>query len=282
MKKENTLFSAWPLSLWLGMMLTTVSLGMAVAYLIGTPFEVTQVDLAGKLQAPSWQHWLGTDVYGRDVFSLLMGSSYSALRVSVVAIVLGLSVGVLLGLLASFCKGWVDALIMRTSEFIFAFPVILLAILLIAALGPGAVNVTIAIAIANVPVFARLTRNTVNGLLPKEFILAARALGRSSFGVMRAHIFPNLLPLLIVQSSVQLSLGVLAEATLTYLNLGVQPPDPSWGRMLYEAQTLFFTTPMLAVIPGCALALTVLGLNQLGNGLRDVLMAKHRFVNIFV
>lgn len=281
MKKMNNFFSTFNLKLCLGIILTGIALGMAVLYLIGLSSDIAEGDLAVKLQPPSWQYWLGTDVYGRDVLSMLMGSSYSALRVSIAAVAMGLSTGVLLGMLAALCKGKVDALVMRSTEFIFAFPAILLAILLNAKLGPGVINATIAIGIASIPIFARLTRNTVNVLLPKEFVIAAKALGRSPWGIMRAHIFPNLLPLLIVQSSVQLSMAVLAEATLSYLNLGVQYPDASWGRMLYEAQTSFFSDPMLAVIPGCALALTVLGLNQLGNGLRDVLMAKHHFVNTF-
>lgn len=267
--------------LMLGGFFTCLTVCMALAYVFGFSEEVLQYNIALKLQDPSGVYWLGTDVYGRDVFSLLMGSSFNALRVSLSAIAGGLVIGVFLGVFSALCKGYVDALLMRFCEFMFAFPTILLAILFIAAFGPGAKGLILAIGVANIPVFARVTRNAIGNLQSKEFILSAKALGRSSFGIFRAHFLPYLMPLLITQSTLQLSLAILAEATLTYLNLGVQAPAPSWGRMLYEAQTLLYSAPMLAIIPGCALALAVLGFNLLGSGLRDLWMTKHRLVKLF-
>lgn len=255
--------------LWFGGALTLCIVLAALIYTVWQPWPVDAFNLSIKLQGPSAQHWLGTDAYGRDVASLLMGGARNALWVGLVAVSIGLAVGLLLGMLAAFNRGKSDEMIMRTMDFAFAFPAILLAIMLIALFGPGITNAIIAIGIANIPVFTRLTRNAVRSLLPRNFITAARALGRSNWGIVKSHILPNLLPLIIVQASVQFSMAILAEAALSYLGLGTQPPAPSWGRMLSEAQTLLFEAPMLAVIPGVTIALTVLGFNQLGDGLRD-------------
>lgn len=262
--------------LCLGILLTSLTLLSALLYIITPPWPLDASNIANKLQSPNLQHWLGTDIYGRDTLTMLMGSAYNALYVGAIAVGIGMTVGVSLGMLAAFKKGWPDSIIMRLCDFLYAFPAILLAILFTALLGSGITNAIVAIGIANIPTYARLTRNTVRTILPKDFIRAAKALGRTSTGIVRAHICPNLLPLLIIQSSIQLSLAILAEATLTYLGLGTQPPQPSWGRMLNEAQTLLFNAPMLAIIPGCTLALTILGLNQLGDGLRDLLTPKQR------
>lgn len=262
--------------LCLGILLTSMTLLCALLYVIAPPWTLDASNIPNKLQSPSLQHWLGTDIYGRDTLTMLMGSAYNALYVGAIAVGIGMTIGVSLGMLAAFKKGWPDSIIMRLCDFLYAFPAILLAILLTARLGSGITNAIIAIGIANIPTYARLTRNTVLTIIPKDFILAAKALGRTPLGIVRAHICPNLLPLLITQSSIQLSMAILAEATLTYLGLGTQPPQPSWGRMLNEAQTLLFNVPMLAIIPGCSLALTILGFNQLGDGLRDLLSPKQR------
>lgn len=264
--------------LCLGILLTGITLLSALLYLVAPLWSLDASNITDKLQGPSLQHWLGTDIYGRDTLTMLMGSAYNALYVGAIAVAIGMTAGVSLGMLAAFKKGWPDHIIMRLCDFLYAFPAILLAILFTALLGAGITNAIIAIGIANIPTYARLTRNTVRSILPKDFIRAAKALGRNQLGIIRAHIYPNILPLLIIQSSIQLSMAILAEATLTYLGLGTQPPEPSWGRMLNEAQTLLFDTPMLAIIPGCALALTILGLNQLGDGLRDILSPKQHLV----
>ena len=160
---------------------------------------------------------------------------------------------------------------MRLSDFTFAFPAILSAIMLTALFGPGIVNSIIAIGIFNVPVFARVTRASANAVWTREFILAARVAGKSRFEITLEHVLPNILPVIIVQATIQFATAILAEAALSYLGLGTQPPQPSWGRMLNEAQTLMFQAPRLAIYPGIAIALSVLGLNLMGDGLRDLL-----------
>ena len=160
---------------------------------------------------------------------------------------------------------------MRAADFTFAFPALLSAIMLTALYGPGLVTSTVAIGIFNVPVFARITRAAANGIWAREFVLAARASGKGRFRITIEHVLPNILSILIVQATIQFALAILAEAALSYLGLGTQPPQPSWGRMLNDAQTLLFQSPMLAVYPGAAIAVAVLGLNLLGDGLRDLL-----------
>src|SRR5690606_6450987 len=176
-----------------------------------------------------------------------------------------------LGLLASARRGWTEELIMRLSDFSFAFPAILSAIMLTAIFGPGGVNSIIAIGIYNIPVFARLTRGSANAIWAREFVMAARAAGKGRLRITFEHILPNILSIIIVQATILFAIAILAEAALSYLGLGTQPPEPSWGRMLNEAQKLMFLKPMLAVYPGLAIAIAVFGLNLLGDGLRDVL-----------
>ena len=176
--------------------------------------------------------------------------------------------------LAAARRGWIEELIMRLTDFTFAFPAILSAIMMTAIFGPGIVNSIIAIGIFNIPTFARITRASANAIWAREFILAARAAGKGSFRITLEHVLPNIASALIVQITIQFALAILAEAALSYLGLGTQPPQPSWGRMLNEAQTLLFAAPRLAIFPGVAIAIAVLGLNLLGDGLRDVLDPK--------
>lgn len=255
----------------LGAVLTALMLGMAALSLLWTPWSPYEVDLASKLQPPSSTHWLGTDAFGRDIVSLLMVGARNSILVGVIAVGIGMGVGTALGLLAAARKGWVEEAIMRLADFTFAFPALLLAIMLTAVFGAGIVNSIIAIGIFYIPTFARVTRASANAVWSREYILAARACGKSSWRITLEHVLPNILSVLIVQATIQFALAILAEAALSYLGLGTQPPDPSWGRMLSEAQTLMFQAPLLAVWPGVAIALAVLGLNLLGDGLRDLL-----------
>ncbi|MBH1964291.1 MAG: ABC transporter permease [Comamonadaceae bacterium] len=236
-----------------------------------TPYSVFEVDMDAKLLAPSGQHWLGTDAFGRDVSSLLLVGARASILVGVIAVGIGLVVGTALGLLASARRGWMEELIMRVSDFGMAFPAILTAIMLTAVYGPGIVNAIIAIGIYNIPTFARITRASGNAIWSRDYVLAARACGKGSWSITWQHVLPNILPVLIVQVTIRFAIAILAEAALSYLGLGTQPPQPSWGRMLAEAQTLMFQSPMLAVWPGLAIALAVLGLNLMGDGLRDLL-----------
>jgi len=191
--------------------------------------------------------------------------------VGVIAVGIGIAFGVALGLLAAARRGWVEELVMRFSDFTFAFPALLSAIMLTAVYGPGLVTSIVAIGIFNVPVFARITRAAANGVWAREFVLAARACGKDSWSITFNHVLPNIAAVLIVQAAIQFAVAILAEAALSYLGLGTQPPQPSWGRMLNEAQQMLFQAPQLAVYPGLAIAFAVLGLNLMGDGLRDLL-----------
>lgn len=255
----------------LGALLTLALLGAAALSYLWTPGSPYEMDLEAKLLPPGTRHWLGTDAYGRDVASLLLVGARSSILVGVIAVGIGLTIGTALGLLAAARRGWVEELVMRLADFTFAFPAILSAIMLTAVFGAGIGNAIIAIGIFNIPTFARVTRASSQAVWTREYVLAARACGKNRWQITWGHVLPNILPVLIVQATIQFAIAILAEAALSYLGLGTQPPQPSWGRMLSEAQTLMFQAPLLAVWPGAAIALAVLGLNLLGDGLRDLL-----------
>ena len=255
----------------IGAVLTLLLLGAAALSLVWTPWSPYEIDMAAKLQMPGAEHWLGTDPFGRDVTSLLLVGARNSILVGVIAVGIGLTVGTALGLLAAARRGWVEELIMRLADFTFAFPAILSAIMMTAVFGAGIVNSITAIGIFNIPTFARITRAGANAIWSREFVLAARACGKGPWRITIEHVLPNISSALIVQATIQFALAILAEAALSYLGLGTQPPQPSWGRMLAEAQTLLFQAPLLAVFPGIAIALAVLGLNLAGDGLRDLL-----------
>ena len=244
---------------------------MAVLSAVWTPYPPAEIDVPNKLARPSVSHWLGTDSLGRDIASQLMVGAQSSIAVGVIAVGIGVLVGVALGLWASARRGWIEEALMRLSDFTFAFPALLSAILLAAIYGPGLVTSIVAIGIFNVPVFARLTRAAANAVWAREYVLAARACGKGAAAITFEHVLPNIAAVLIVQATTQFAIAILAEAALSYLGLGTQPPQPSWGRMLSEAQTLLFQAPLLALYPGMAIALSVLGLNLMGDGLRDLL-----------
>jgi peptide/nickel transport system permease protein len=258
-------------SFMLGAVMTLIVIFAAAVSLLWTPWSPYEIDMAAKLQGPSLQHWLGTDPFGRDISSLILVGARNSILVGVIAVSIGLSVGTSLGLLAAARRGWVEELIMRLSDFSFAFPAVLSAIMMTAVFGAGIVNAIIAIGIFNIPTFARITRASANAIWAREFVLAARACGKGPWRITWDHVLPNILSVLIVQATIQFALAILAEAALSYLGLGTQPPQPSWGRMLAEAQTLLFQAPLLAVYPGVAIAISVLGLNLLGDGLRDLM-----------
>ena len=236
-----------------------------------SPYPVGDIDIPNKLAASSAQHWFGTDSLGRDIASLLLVGSQNSLLVGFIAVGIGLGAGVPLGLLASAKRGWVEEVVMRAADFTFTFPALLSAILLTSIYGPGLVVSITAIGIFNIPVFARITRGAANSVWTRDYTLAARAAGKSKWAITWEHVLPNIASVLIVQATVQFAIAILAEAALSYLGLGTQPPQPSWGRMLNEAQSQMFQAPMLAVYPGVAIALAVLGLNLMGDGLRDLL-----------
>ena len=254
-----------------GGILSAALVGIALLSVVWTPYNPTKMNIRGRFADPTWNHLLGTDQFGRDILSIIMSGAQNSITVGVVAGGIGLTFGISLGLLASARRGWWEEIIMRLSDFMFAFPAILLAIMLVATIGPGAVNAIVAIGIFSIPVFARLTRGAANAVWAREFVLAARSAGKGRFRITIEHILPNIISVIVVQATIQFALAILAEAALSYLGIGSQPPTPSWGRMLSEAQTMIFLNPWLAVYPGLAIALSVLGLNLLGDGLRDVI-----------
>ncbi|WP_396267291.1 ABC transporter permease [Ideonella sp.] len=263
-------------SFMLGAVLVALVLGVALLSLVWQPYPPAELDIPNKLQGPSTQHWLGTDSLGRDIASQLMVGAQSALMVGLLAVGLGLVMGLALGLLAAARRGWVDEVLMRAVDFGFAFPALLTAILLAAAQGPGLATSIIAIGLFNIPVFMRVTRAAAMNVWARDYILAARLSGLSTWTITRSHVLPNIAAPLIVQATIQCALAILAEAALAFLGLGTQAPQPSWGRMLADAQLQLFNAPLLALWPGLAIAITVLGLNLLGDGLRDLLDPKLR------
>jgi peptide/nickel transport system permease protein len=261
-----------PLSLLLGALLSGFFVAAALLSLVWTPYGVAALDIAGRLQTPSAAHWLGTDHFGRDIAAMLMVGARTSLAVAVVAVGIGIAAGVPLGLLAAARRGGLtDEIIMRGNDLVFAFPSLVIAILITAILGPSALNAILAIGIFNIPVFARVSRGAALSLWTLDKIRAAQVAGKGSFRISAEHILPNIAAVLIVQGTIQFSLGILAEAALSYIGLGAQPPTPSWGRMLADAQTMIGFAPHLAIFPGLAIVLSVLGLNLMGDGLRDVL-----------
>jgi peptide/nickel transport system permease protein len=254
-----------------GAAITVMLALVALVSLVWTPYPHAGIDIAARLRPPSATHWLGTDQFGRDVLSMLMVGSRNSFAVGFVAVGIGLTFGVALGLLAAARRGLIDEAVMRLADFTFAFPAVLSAIMITAWLGPGAVNAIIAIGIFNIPVFARLARGSALQVLSRDFILAARAAGKGMARIVVEHVLPNIAGILVVQATIQFALAILAEAGLAYLGLGTQPPNPSWGKMLNEAQTFLHRSAWLAIFPGAAIAIAVLGFNLLGDGLRDLI-----------
>jgi len=258
-------------SFTIGFAITCIVVVMAALSFVWTPYDVTDLDISAKLKAPDWSHWFGTDHFGRDIFSMIMVGARNSIAVALVAVIIGIGFGVPLGCLAAARGGLLDEGLMRGNDVIFAFPALLSAVMITAVFGPGAINAIIAIGIFNIPVFARLARGAALSLWPRDFIMAARTAGKSRTRITIEHIIPNMANLLIVQATIAFALGIIQEAGLAYVGLGTQPPLPSWGKMLNEAQTMMSFAPHMAVIPGLAIVITVLGLNLLGDGLRDIL-----------
>jgi len=254
-----------------GGVLVGLLLLVALLSFVWTPHPAAEIDVPNKLKPPSATHWLGTDSLGRDIASLLIVGARYSIAVGLIAVGIGITIGVALGLLAAARRGWVEEAVMRLSDFTLAFPALLTAIMLTAIYGPGLVTSIVAIGIFNIPEFARITRASANGIWTREFVLAARACGKGAWRITLEHVLPNIGSVIIVQATIRFAIAILAEAALSYLGLGTQPPMPSWGRMLNEGQTMMYQAPMLAVWPGLAIVLTVLGLNLMGDGLRDLL-----------
>ena len=262
--------SRLPANFVIGAVLVALVVGIAALSLIWTPHDPTLMNVRGKFAGPSAEHWLGTDQLGRDVVSQLMMGARNSMTVALVAVLVGGSIGVALGLLASAIGGWVEDGVMRLADLGFAFPALLFAIMLAAVFGPSLSNAVMAIAFINIPIFARVARASANQVWTRDFVSAARAAGMSRFAISRDHILPTILAPVIVQATIEFAVAILAEAALSYLGLGAQPPASSWGRMLSEAQTLMYLAPQLAIYPGLCIVTAVLGFGLLGDGLRDI------------
>ncbi len=263
-------------SFLIGTIIVSIILFMALLSFFWTPYDVTDLPVSNRLKSPSLEHVFGTDHFGRDIFSMIMVGARNSIAVALVAVGIGMVIGVPLGCIAAAKGGWIDETLMRFNDIIFAFPALLSAVMITAIFGPGAINAIIAIGIFNIPVFARVARGAALSIWPREFILAARASGKGPMLNTVEHILPNIANLLLVQGTIQFALGILAEAGLSYVGLGTQPPMPSWGRMLFDAQVRMAVAAHMAIFPGLAIVATVLGLNLLGDGLRDVIDPKLR------
>ena len=256
------------MSLITGAVLTSAFVFLALLSYVWTPYDVTHLDIAARLATPSLDHWLGTDQLGRDVLSMLMAGARNSLIVAVASTGFALVIGAALGLVAAARGGVVDGIVMRINDVLFAFPALILAILIGAVLGSGLLNAALAIGIFNIPVFARLTRGQALKLWPEPYILAARLAGKGRARISIEHILPQLTGLLTTQALIQMAFSVAAESGLAYVGLGAVPPQPSWGRMIADAQTLILQAPVQSLAPCAAILLLVFSLNRLAEGLR--------------
>jgi len=234
-------------------------------------YDPLQQDIAHRLQWPSWEHFLGTDHLGRDVWSRIVHGSRVALLVGIIAVGIGVILGTPIGAISGYYRGKVDEVIMRFMDAVLAFPPILMALVVVTILGPSLFNTMLPIGVDYIPRFARVIRGSVLSEREKEYVEAGRMVGEANFSILFRQILPNSLSPLIVQSTVFIAYAMLTEAALSFLGLGIQPPNPSWGSMLNEAKLFIESDPYLAIIPGLAISITVLGFNLFGDGLRDIL-----------
>ena len=238
---------------------------------IVAPYDPSEMHPDNALEGPSAQFWLGTDMFGRDQFSRILHGARISFMVGLISVSIALLLGGILGLIAAYSRGWIDNLIMRVMDILFAFPFLLLTIAIMAAFGTSLANAMIAIGIVYTPSFARVARGAALSVMELGYVEASQALGTSSWRMMFRHVLPNIQGPIIVQTSLSLAFAILAEAALSFLGLGAQPPTPSWGLMLNEGRDFFNQAPWLAIFPGIAITVAVLGFNLLGDGLRDAL-----------
>ena len=253
----------------IGLCIVAVFASLAAVSVVWTPHDIADFDVFARFQPPNATYWLGTDHFGRDSLSMLMVGARTSMLVAFCAVVIGACVGVPLGCIAAARGGWLDEAISRGNDLVFAFPALLSALILAAVMGPGILIAVVAIAIFNVPVFARVARGASLPVWRMEYATAARVAGKRTWRIIADHILPNIGGLLIVQLTIQLSVGVLQEAGLSYVGLGARPPSTSWGQMLAQAQTMAVIAPRLAIIPGLSIVAFVIGLNMIGNTLRE-------------
>lgn len=252
-----------------GSLLAAAMILITIVGFFFTPHPPNAMDVNRRLEPPSSEFLLGTDNYGRDTLSRIMIGGRPAFQAGLIAVLLGLSIGTVWGAAAGYYRGWLEEILMRFADGLYSLPSVLMALLAVTLLGPGQASILVAVSLANIPIFARLTRSLFLSLREREFVTAARAVGATNSRIIFRHILPNCLSTLLVQASVSFAAAILAEASLSYLGLGTQPPDPSWGRMLKESQAFTGLAPWATIFPGLAIALTVLSFNRLGDSLRD-------------
>jgi peptide/nickel transport system permease protein len=260
----------------LGLAVIVIFVVMAVFAPLIAPFDPAAQSWSAVRKAPSALYWFGTDDVGRDVLSRVIFGTRASLLAGVISVGIALSIGVPLGLTAGYLGGWIDAILSRITDAMLAVPFLILAIALAAFLGPSLGNAMIAIGVTTTPIFIRLTRGQVMAVKVEDYVEAARAIGNPRWRIALFHILPNILPALLVQATLSIAAAIIAEAALSFLGLGQQPPAPSWGSMLNSAQRFLTQAPWMAVWPGLAIFLTVLSFNLLGDGLRDALDPKER------
>ena len=260
----------------LGLVIIVLFVSIAVFAPLITPYDPTQQSWTSIRKPPSLQHWFGTDESGRDLFSRVIFGARASLLAGVVSISIALGLGVPIGLLAGYGGRWIDAVIGRIIDAMLAIPFLILAIALAAFLGPSLQNAMIAIGLTATPIFVRLTRGQVMAVKVEDYVEAARAVGNPAVRIAVKHILPNIMPALIVQATISIATAIIAEASLSFLGLGQQPPAPSWGSMLNTAQRFLTNAPWMAIWPGLAIFLVVLSFNLVGDGLRDALDPRER------
>jgi peptide/nickel transport system permease protein len=278
---ESTRVASWRLLLRNPVtVVSAVVLGIVVFVAVAanwiTPFGVNDVDVPSALRPPSGGHWFGTDELGRDVLSRVLVATQASMRVAVVSVAFAVVVGVTVGIVAGYRGGWVDTVFMRAVDVMFAFPVLLLALAVVAILGPGTTTTILAIGIVYTPIFARVARASTLSVRVEPFVQMSRAMGTGNLYILARHIVPNIAGPLIVQTSLSLAFAILSEAALSFLGLGIQPPQPSLGRMIFDSQGFVTMAWWMAVFPGAAIFVIVLAFNLVGDGLRDVLDPKQR------
>ncbi|MDQ1545218.1 MAG: peptide/nickel transport system permease protein [Actinomycetota bacterium] len=278
---ESARVASW--RLLLGNPVTTTSavvlVGIVVVALTArriAPYGTNKIDVADALQPPTGAHWFGTDELGRDIFSRVLLAAHASLQIALASVAFAFVVGVTIGVISGYRGGLLDAVLMRVVDVMFAFPVLLLALAIVAILAPGSATTILAIGIVYTPIFARVARASTLSVRVEPFVAVSRTLGTGHLYMLGRHILPNIAGPVIVQTSVSLAFAILSEAALSFLGLGIQPPEPSWGRMLFDAQGFVQRAWWMGVFPGAAIFATVLAFNLLGDGLRDVLDPKQR------
>jgi peptide/nickel transport system permease protein len=279
--ETNTRVSSW--RLLLANPVTVVSAAVLVIIAVAAltanwiaPYGVNNVDVPNALRPPSGAHWFGTDELGRDVFSRVLVATQASMRVAVVSVAFAVVVGVTIGIVSGYRGGWLDTVFMRVVDVMFAFPVLLLALAVVAVLGPGVTTTILAIGIVYTPIFARVARASTLSVRVEPYVSVSRSMGTGHVYILGRHILPNIAGPLVVQTSLSLAFAILSEAALSFLGLGIQPPQPSLGRMIFDSQGFVTMAWWMAVFPGAAIFVAVLAFNLMGDGLRDVLDPKQR------